>query len=35
MDPRHGRPKDQWFMELRPMTDALAKSGPYCPASDS
>lgn len=35
MDMHHGRPRDQWFMELRPMADALAKSGPYCPASDS
>jgi 6-phosphofructokinase 1 len=35
MDANHGRPRDEWFMELRPMTETLAKSGPYCPATDS
>jgi 6-phosphofructokinase 1 len=35
MEQHHGRPKDQWFMELLPMTGDLAKSGPICPADDT
>jgi 6-phosphofructokinase 1 len=35
MDPHHGRPRDEWFLELGCMMNALAKSGPYCPSSAS
>ncbi len=30
MDLRRGRPKQQWFMELVEIADALAKHGPLC-----
>ena len=28
MDMEHGRPRSQWFLDLRPVADSLAKSGP-------
>jgi 6-phosphofructokinase 1 len=30
MDMKHGRPRDQWFMNLVEIADALAKHGPLC-----